>query len=149
MDKVQKLTWNRTTALTLLVLLGSMVVGILLRRFGVFLSPPLFGLTPYLYYLLIGAAPAFITLLLCARAGPTGSRLLLFLSPFLCAFIFLFYLLIINPSLYPTIECREATSSGLFVHSECSCDINSSDGPIACSTDRLMFTPFMLLHEDR
>ena len=149
MDKVKRLTWNRTTALTTLVLLGGMVLGILLRRLGVFLAPPLFGLNPYLYYLLIGAAPAFITLLLCARARPTGSRLFLLLSPFVCGIIFLFYLLIINPSLYPTIECREATSSGLFVHSECSCNAKSSDGPIACSTDRLMFTPFMLLHEDR
>jgi hypothetical protein len=150
MSQIRNLTWNKAVALTMLVFVGSMAAGIQLRRLSVFPSPSLFRWTPFFYFVFVGAVPALITLLICLRRKPIGARLVLIISPFIIGILFLFYVAIINPSLYPKIECAAGTRSGLFEHAECICSTGDSGTQlVACSSRRLFFSPLTVLREDR
>jgi hypothetical protein len=149
MNQTRNLTWNRAAALIMLVFVGSMIAGVYLRRLGVFPSPSLFQWTPFFYFVFVGAVPALIALLICIRRKPIGGRLLLIISPFFIGILFLFYMAIINPSLYPKIECAAGTRSGLFEHAECTCSTGDSGSQlVACSSRRLFFSPLTILRKD-
>jgi hypothetical protein len=150
MSQVRTLTWNRTASLITLVFFSSIALGIWLASQRVFLSPPFLGYTFY-FYALVGAAPPLIALLIYVRGSPTGSRFRLMLFSLVIGAIFIFYLALINPGLYSSIECSAASRSGMVVHQECICKwAGSSDaGQVACSSDSFFFLPLVRLNEHR
>jgi hypothetical protein len=148
--QVHSLTWSRTASLTTVVLIGSVALGIWLVSQRIFLSPPFFRYTFY-FYEFIGLAPALVTLLICVRYRPTGSRTRLILLALVSGTIFVVYLALINPSLYSNIECDAQSRSGLAVHQECTCQWagTSDTSQVKCSSDRWLLSPLMRLTEQR
>ena len=150
MARIHNLTWSRTAALTTVVVVGSVALGIWLISQRIFLSPPLFQYTPY-FYGLLGLAPALVALLICVRYRPTGSRTRLILLMLVNGIVFVIYLALINPSLFSNIECDAESRSGMLVHQECTCSWaqTSDTSQVKCSSDRLLLLPLMRLTERR
>ncbi len=150
MTQNRKLTWSRIGALTLAVLILSVLVGIWMMGRRVVLAPPMAASTPY-FYLAVGLLPALITFLVGAKAQPTGKRTMLLALPIFGSVIFVFYLALIGPGFYTDIQCQVASGSKLVRHLDCSCmlETTSGKGQVKCSADQLALLPLIRLVEEK
>jgi len=150
MTQKRKPTWNRIGALTLVILVLSVLVGLWMMGHRFFLAPPMAASTPY-FYMVVGLLPALITFLIGAWARPTGKRTMLLALPIFGSLIFVFYLVLIGPGFYTNIQCQVASGSKLVRHLDCNCllETSSGKGQVKCSADQLVTLPVIRLVEEK
>ena len=150
---VTRLTWSKAIVLVTSVFLVSAVVTLLLQSLSLCLAPPLTNGTP-IFYLTLVLAPAVLTLILCARARPSGFRISGVLLPVWTAVLFCLYLALVGPALfhYSAIDCHSVTRSGLHVQHACTCRSETPEGrahraQVNCSLDGFAFSPLLPVTE--
>lgn len=146
------LTWNKTFVLVIAVfLVGNVVVSLLLAR-ALYLAPPLTNVS-LPFYLTLPFALAILTLILCARARPSGSWISRVLLPVCIVVVFGSYWalvpLLFHPTFYSAVECHSATRSGLHVQHLCTCRLESVSGrvQVECSLDGFALSPILPVTE--
>lgn len=149
-SQVTRLTWNKAIVLVTFVFLVSAAVTILLQSQSLYLVPPLTNGTP-IFYLALVLAPAALTLVLCARTRPSGSRLSGVLLPVWMGVLVCVYLALVGPALfrYSTIDCHSVTRSGWLVQHACTCRLETLEGraQVNCSLDGFAFSPLLPMTE--
>ena len=141
-----RLTWRKAALRVAAALFAGILLGIGLISQGIFLSPSQFQFSG-LFYMAVALAPGSLVFILCALKRPSGSRLWPILLPILGAVLFIFYLALIGPCFYASIQCAPPTGSGPLLHQQCTCATQESSTGIQkqCVVDSLAGLPLIRL----